>query len=351
MSSAFPSQKLQTWFELQKRELPWRENPTPYAVWVSEVMLQQTQVSVVTPYFLRWMELFPSIQALADAPLDQVIKCWEGLGYYSRARNLHKGAKFLASEHQSVFPQDPSIWSQINGLGPYTIGAIRSFAFHHRAAAVDGNVMRVLTRYFNIADDISKTATQKKIWSLATDILPQENSWIHNEALIELGATVCTRKPSCHLCPIKENCRSFIGGQTQNLPYNSRKCSTTHLYRLVVILFYQNQVLLRECGPQEIMEGLHEFPYIEITASDLLQETLQTFIQKEKLQVSKNQKLNKVSHSFTRYRAHLFPFFLQVEAPSSLKEYKWVDKENLKSLAFSSGHKQIYHQLNEFVHE
>ena len=180
---------LKKWFLIEQRDLPWRKINDPYAIWISEIMLQQTQVAVVIPYYLKWMQRFPTIQALAEAESDEVIKMWEGLGYYSRARNLHAGARYLIEFFGGILPNNESDLAKIKGLGPYTIGALLSFAFHQKKAAVDGNVMRVMARCYELDDDIAKSKTQKKIRHLVEEILPEDESWIVNEALIELGAT------------------------------------------------------------------------------------------------------------------------------------------------------------------
>lgn len=342
--------QLTQWFQSQKRDLPWRDEPTPYKVWVSEVMLQQTRVAVVIPYFERWMERFPTIQELAKAPIEEVIKLWEGLGYYSRARRLHEGAIYLCSRFGGEFPTLLSDWQSIKGLGPYTIGAIRSFAFHEKCAAVDGNVMRVLARYHHLTDDFAKAATSRRVWELASESLPDEEHWVHNEALIELGATSCGRIPKCFECPIRKGCLAHAKGVAANLPINSRKIPTTVLHRAVAIVYSSHKVLISQVEAGKVMAGLHEFPYVELesdqieNAADLLQKDL-------KLSLEVKAKLPKLVHSFTRYRANLFPFIFEVdgEQERALKQkgYRWVAKEELASLAFSSGHKRILQELKK----
>jgi A/G-specific adenine glycosylase len=200
---------LNTWFEENRRAFPWREDPTPYSVWVSEVMLQQTRASVVVPYFERWMITFPSVAALAVAPIEQVIKMWEGLGYYSRARNLHRGAQQIVDDFGGVIPSTKEELLKIRGLGPYTVAAILSFGFKQRAAAVDGNVLRVITRYAWIDQDIQKVATKRVVAEFVESFLDEKQPWVTSEALIELGATICTPAPRCALCPIQSGCAAY----------------------------------------------------------------------------------------------------------------------------------------------
>jgi A/G-specific adenine glycosylase len=254
--------ELKKWFSIHKRDLPWRENPSPYRVWVSEIMLQQTQASVVIPYFERWMTRFPTVESLASAPIEEVIKLWEGLGYYARARNLHQGARYVVEKHQGIIPNTAEQLAPIKGLGDYTIGALLSFAFHQRAAAVDGNVIRVLSRYLAIEEDVAKQPTLRKIRAEAQKMLPVEEPWIIVEALIELGATICQKKPKCSECPIRKGCQGFVKGIAQNLPYKSTKSETIALYRLVPIIEHEGCILIRKVGEGEIMSDLHEFPYL-----------------------------------------------------------------------------------------
>ena len=335
------------WFLSTKRDLPWRDNPSPYAVWVSEVMLQQTQVSVVIPYFLRWMERYPTVEALAEASLDQVIKSWEGLGYYSRARNLHAGARYLVEHHAGQLPADRESLSKIKGLGDYTIGAILSFAFHQKVAAVDGNVVRVLSRYFLIEEDVCKAKTQRIIKDLAMEILPDITPWIHAEALIELGATICTKKAKCVECPLKSSCKAFSHAAVDRLPYKSVKIRVEYLFRAVPLIVSGNKILLRRAEKGEIMSDLHEFPYFEteekgITSLALTKEILNKF----NLHVKPVQSLAKVSHGFTRYQAALSPYLFSTPETCFVDGYQWVSLHNLNALPFSSGHRRILNILN-----
>lgn len=333
--------QLKAWFLDQKRDLPWRDNPTPYAVWVSEVMLQQTQVAVVIPYFLRWMERFPTIHALAQAPVDEVIKLWEGLGYYSRARNLHEGARMVVDQFAGRLPADADSLSRIKGLGDYTIGAILSFAFHQRVPAVDGNVVRVLARYLCLKEDIAKPSTIRLIRQRLAELLPEEESWITNEALIELGATVCQRKPVCRECPLQKNCAAYAAGVADQLPFKSTKTRIEALYRVVAILQCDQHFLVRRVGEGEIMSGLHEFPYFETKPSGILVKDVRKEIQIRFGVKGQPAALPKVSHSFTRFRVQLFPFHVHCDEMPEVAGYQWLSDEQMNQLAFSSGHRRV----------
>jgi A/G-specific adenine glycosylase len=337
---------LKEWFNQEKRELPWRQTTDPYAVWISEVMLQQTQVSVVIPYYLHWMDRFPSIQALACSPLDEVIKAWEGLGYYARARHLHEGAQTLVNHFDGKLPDDEKQLKKIKGLGPYTIGAILSFAFHQKKAAVDGNVLRVLARYFAIEEDIAKPATIKKIGQMTQDLLPDEEPWIVNEALIELGATLCQRRAKCHECPIKGTCASYRLGWVEDLPIKSKGPKTEKLYREVAVIQCGDSFLVRKGEKGSVMSDLYEFPYFEGANEAPNPAMLQNKIEELfRMKISFCSSLAEVSHSFTRYHARLFPMLFMCENQPPMKGFAWMSREQLKKLAFSSGHRRIFHSL------
>ncbi len=346
MNPQFDQQALITWFEEEKRDLPWRHDPTPYQVWISEVMLQQTQIATVIPYYERWMRELPTLKHLAQAPLEHVIKLWEGLGYYSRARNLHSAAKYILEHHQGEIPQDPVLLAKIKGIGPYTLGAILSFAFHQRHPAVDGNVMRVLSRYFKIEADIGSPKTQRHIRDLAESILPHKQSWVMTEALIELGATVCKKVPNCLQCPLRTSCQAFRHGITAQLPYKSKKIKIKHLVRAVAVIHAQDKFLVRQVQEGQIMSGLHEFPYMEIEQLPFELPRLQSWIQEQLgLKTSYVQPLKETRHTFTTYQVKLLPFHFSCKTPLPVTQYKWLTMEELIQLAFPSGHRFIFSEI------
>lgn len=333
---------LRAWFLKQKRALPWRTHISPYAVLVSEIMLQQTQVATVIPYFLNWMKTFPTFLSLAHAKEEEVMKCWEGLGYYSRARNLQKAALHIVTHYQGQMPEDEASLKQIPGVGPYTAGALLSFAFHKRAAAVDGNVMRVLSRYLGIEDDIGKPFVQNQFRKMMSESLPDYEPWVISEALIELGALVCKKKADCLNCPLKNSCQARQLGLTEHLPIKSKPPKTIRLFRSVPVLMHQNQLLIRKIPEGQIMAGLHEFPYFETDEEVLDIHWLQGKIEDTfQLKTQAIRKYPAVSHGFTRYRALLSPFLLSCDHSFPVAGYFWADKELACRLSFSSGHKRI----------
>ncbi len=340
------TEPLRHWFLAEKRDLPWRNTRDPYAIWISEVMLQQTQVSVVRPYYLRWIEQFPTIKDLAAAPLEAVIKCWEGLGYYSRARNLHAGAQYVVEHYNGQLPNKEEDLSKIKGLGPYTIGAILSFAFHQKKAAVDGNVIRVLARFFQIKEDIGKSTTLKSMRVLAEKILPNEEPWIISEALIELGATVCQRKARCHQCPLKTDCKGYINGLIDQLPVKSKKIKTEYLYRAVAILHHNGLLLVKKGEKGKVMSDLYEFPFFEVTENGITSGKFSEKIEQNfSIAITQATPLSSVTHSFTRYQARLDPVLFHCNKMFAVKTMEWLPLAELQKKAFSSGHRRILQQL------
>ena len=340
----FPTEELKNWFLFEGRQLPWRHSSDPYAVWVSEIMLQQTQVSVVKEYYSRWMARFPTVAALAQAPFEEVIKLWEGLGYYSRVRHLHEAARFLLEKYDGNLPSRKEDLFLVKGLGPYTVGAILSFAFRQRAAAVDGNTIRVLTRYFGISEDVQKSSTIKKIWAIAEEILPEEEPWLVVEGLIELGATVCKREPHCAACPLRKQCCARAQGIQSALPKKGKKIKITTLQRAAHVIFCGSELLVKKGKAGQIMADLYEFPYLEKTEG----EGKFPF----NFPAEKIKDLAAVEHSFTRYRAELYPTLWKTSEKGCVPGYEWIAWEEIEKLAFSSGHKKILHLIKHeyFTH-
>jgi A/G-specific adenine glycosylase len=308
-------------------------------------------VAVVIPYFDRWMRRFPTIRALAEASIEEVIKEWEGLGYYSRERNLHEGARYVVQHYGGELPPSAEELSKIKGLGSYTIGAILSFAFHQRVAAVDGNVLRVLARFFCLEDDISKAKTVKKIRSMAQDLLPESEPWIVSEALIELGATVCMRTPKCGECPLRPACTAYAGGMSEQLPIKSGKTQAVALYRAVAVLSCEDTLLVGRGAKGKVMADLCEFPYFEFSQASIEKEEVVKHAAKAfDLEMAWKQELSPVRHSFTRYRALLVPHLFFVKHPKNVKGFEWLSIEALKSSAFSSGHRRIFSEVQASAH-
>ncbi|NDI35147.1 A/G-specific adenine glycosylase [Chengkuizengella sediminis] len=259
-------QELLNWFRENKRDLPWRKHKNPYYIWISEIMLQQTRVDTVIPYFENFIDKFPTIETLADAPEDDVLKAWEGLGYYSRARNLHSAVKEVKASYGSVVPDSPKDISSLKGVGPYTAGAVLSIAYDKPEPAVDGNVMRVLSRYFLIQEDITKVSTRTSMEKIIREIIPHDAASDFNQGLMELGALVCSPKsPKCLTCPVREHCEARLNGIEESLPIKKKAKPPKVEQRLVALIegigVNKGKILIRQRPDKGLLAGMWELPH------------------------------------------------------------------------------------------
>lgn len=260
------SNNLLNWFQTYQRDLPWRRTKNPYHIWVSEIMLQQTRVDTVIPYFYRFIEQFPTIDALAEAPEEHVLKAWEGLGYYSRARNLQTAVREVKERYGGVVPSNKAEISTLRGVGPYTAGAILSIAYNQPEPAVDGNVMRVLSRYFLIEEDIMKGSTRVLMEKLIPGLIPEGAASDFNQALMELGALVCTPKaPYCLTCPVMEHCAGRLAGMEESLPIKKKSKPPRLENRIVALIegsgLNEGKVLIRQRPQEGLLARMWELPH------------------------------------------------------------------------------------------
>lgn len=269
------SNRLVNWYHIHKRDLPWRETIDPYYIWLSEVILQQTRVQQGLPYYQRFVEAFPTVKDLALAPQEDVLKLWQGLGYYSRARNLHKAAQQVVTSGE--FPDNFKDLLELKGVGEYTAAAIASFAFNEAVAVVDGNVYRVLSRIYGIATPINESAGIKEFKKLANQLLDPKNAAAHNQAIMELGALQCVPKnPNCSVCPFQTDCVAFNDSRIDELPVKIKKTKVKNLFHHYIVLDTPDHKTVMQQRPQSgIWAGLFEFPYLESNGPILLDELLQ----------------------------------------------------------------------------
>lgn len=257
------------WFDSNHRPLPWKEETNPYLVWLSEIILQQTRVAQGLPYFNAFKKRFPTIKDLADAPEDEVMRLWEGLGYYSRARNLHATAKHIAYDLKSVFPSTYQDIIKLKGVGAYTAAAIASFAYKLPHAVVDGNVYRVLSRYFGIETAIDSTQGKKEFAKLAQDLLEHSKPDAYNQAIMDFGATHCTPKsPKCPSCIYKSTCKAYNTQKIDKLPFKSKKITKRERFFNFLVINVNNKVLIQKREEKDIWRNLYQFPLIETTKLD-----------------------------------------------------------------------------------
>lgn len=307
------------WFDQHgRKDLPWQQNPTPYRVWVSEIMLQQTQVATVIPYYERFMQSFPDVNALADADQDAVLKHWAGLGYYSRARNLHAAAQYVQQTFSGVVPDTLESLIDLSGIGRSTAGAILSLAYQQAQPILDGNVKRVLTRFHAISGWTGKSAVQKQLWTIAEQSLPakkknncQRNS-DYTQAMMDLGATVCTRsKPSCLLCPIQSACKALQQGNPTDYPTpKPRKAIPDRKAIILLIMNIESQVLLHKRPVPGIWGGLWSLPQFEER-----NEATAWYNKQYGGRLDEADELSFFSHTFSHFRLHVQP--LRVTLPSA----------------------------------
>ncbi len=327
------SKRLLKWHKKEgRKDLPWQQDISPYKVWISEIMLQQTQVSTAIPYFLEFIQRFPNIDTLANSSEDEVLSYWSGLGYYTRARNIFKSAKLIKSEFKSKIPDSIEELVSLPGIGRSTAGAIRSIGYGLKAPILDGNVKRVLSRYFKIEEDLSKSSAQKKLWFLAEELLPKSNFNIYSQAIMDLGAIVCKKKkPHCSLCPHSESCLSNKHGITELIPLKVKKKEKPrrNLYWLVAI-DQKGRFALQQKNQKGVWEGLWTF--LEFEETGLRDDYSKNLIKESKL-ISK-EKL-KIKHNFSHYNLDIDSLILKFESESSKKlvnNQTWFNVSDLKSI-------------------
>jgi A/G-specific adenine glycosylase len=335
------SKRLLSWYQMHRRKLPWRETRDPYAIFVSELMLQQTQVKTVIPYYERWMKRFPNAKKLAEASEEEVLKLWEGLGYYRRARFLHQAAKLIFQKYNGKFPKNPEDISNLPGVGRYTLGAVGSIAFDLKLPIVDGNVVRVLSRWFGIRTPFPKSRDQ--IWSLAEEVLPDRETGDFNQALMELGATVClTAKPDCSHCPIKKGCWAFAKGCQMDLPNLPQRPKTIHQSEFAGFVVQKGKVLLSQRQKGGRMEGLWQFPSVTLSSSkkngsSIWKTTFGTF--------RKAAELRRLRYHITHYRIDLQLHQILGLSLKKNSETRWVDLPQATDLPFTSAHRKLADQF------
>jgi A/G-specific adenine glycosylase len=333
--------RLLAWADVSLRDLPWRQVRDPYRVWVSEIMLQQTRVETVIPYYERWMARFPTVEALAEASLDDALKCWEGLGYYARCRNLHRAAQIVVQRHDGRLPADREALIALPGIGPYTVGAILSLAFGQRAAVLDGNVRRVLSRVFALDDDPREAATRKRLWALAESLVPAEQAGRFNEALMDLGATICAPKsPGCIGCPLREICRAYAMGAPENYPRSVRRAPTPHYVVAAGVIWRDGLLLIAQRPLEGLLGGMWEFPGGKREAGETLAECLKRELREEMdIEVEVKGELTVVRHAYTHFRVTVHALECAYRSgrapkPIGVRDWRWVTLDELDDYAF-----------------
>ncbi len=344
-------EKLLHWFEENQRDLPWREHYEPYAVWISEIMLQQTQVKTALPYFHRWMKELPTVKDVAESSEDKILKLWEGLGYYSRARNLQKAAKVIMEKHDGVFPEDYDSILALPGIGKYTAAAISSIAFEKDEALVDGNVIRVLARLMGFKENTRLPENEKKVWELAEALLPKGEARNFNQALMEFGALMCTPKaPKCMECPVQKNCSAYEKNEVEQIPNRGPKKEHVKLDIALGIIKKSNKIFIQKRPSTGLMGGLWEFPGGKIEAKEKPEEALKREIKEEVgIEIKNIKKLKIINHAYTKFKVKLHCYEADFEnGEVELKaatDGKWVELNDLNEYPFPAANVQLIADL------
>lgn len=336
------------WYSKHQRDLPWRRSLDPYAVWVSEMMLQQTQVTTVIPYFQHWMQRFPDVQALADADESDVLHAWQGLGYYSRARNLRRAAQEIVRRHEGRLPDSVVELRKLPGIGPYSAGAIASIAYGRREPLVDGNVIRVLTRLCALRGDPSRAPLKTELWEVARTLLPTQRPGDFNQALMELGATVCTpRAPRCEACPLQSQCWAREQQLVQELPELPARPKATPVQMVALVARRGERVLVEKLGSDAPRwAGMWLFPQLETGAGETSEQAAKRALSAAAaLSCGTTSLLCVVRHTVTRFRITLSAYVTRaphgVACSPTGAELSWKRADELASLAMPKAHRAI----------
>jgi A/G-specific adenine glycosylase len=343
------SSKLLAWYHANKRTLPWRGHSSAYAVWVSEIMLQQTRVEAVIPYFEKWMRVFPTIQALAIASEQEVLNAWEGLGYYSRARNLHKAAKIVVEQYKGNIPRDLDELRKLPGIGRYTLGAIASIAFGMDVSALDGNIKRVYARIFDIEEPVDSLAGEKLLWDLADKNLPKGHAGDYNQALMDLGATICVPKnPRCSICPVMKHCRARQNGTQNQRPVKTPKKDVPHYVHAAAVVIERRKVLLAQRPSKGLLGGMWEFPNGPVSgdpAAELpraLKSGYGLRLRVKRVQAPrKKAALGIVEHGYSHFSVTVHVFLCELDLMPEETNLKWVSLNSLQEYPMGKIDRQI----------
>lgn len=323
---------LMRWYRKHGRDLPWRRSDDPYAIWIAEVMLQQTRVETVRPYYERWLAAFPDVLRLAQAPEQRVLKLWEGLGYYSRARNLLQAAQIVAGEYAGHLPRDVTELRRLPGIGPYTAGAIASIAFGRRASVLDGNVARVLARLFDLRAPIDRPRGRRLLWKLADGCLPARRPGDHNQALMDLGAIICRPKdPDCPACPLRGLCRAAQRRTQHKRPVTSRRRETPSHVHASAVIQQRGRFLLSRRPTNGLLGGLWEFPQVRLNGNSTAGLTRLVRSQYD-LRVRPRALLITLRHAYSHFRVVVHAFRCDLISQPVARKMRWVSAAELKAL-------------------
>ncbi|MCP5051847.1 MAG: A/G-specific adenine glycosylase [bacterium] len=352
----FPVQRLLDWYTENKRDLPWRLTNDIYPIWLSEVMLQQTQVATVIPYYLRFLERFPTIETLARASEDEVLKMWEGLGYYSRIRNLHRAAREVVEVYHGKIPAQPDVFRKLPGVGPYIVAAVLSIARGIPLPAVDGNVMRVYTRFRGIGDDIRKTATRNRISDDLQRFMPRHAASDFTQAFMELGALICSPKtPKCNACPLKPRCVAFTTQSIPAYPFKSPRGKVPHHQVSVAVITRGERFYIQKRPSKGHLGGLWEFPGGKAEAGETPEQALVRECREELgVGIEILDKLAVVRHAYSHFKITMSVFICglngrEVHQPEG-HSFQWITIDRLEDYPFPGANHKFFPRLRDYFH-
>jgi A/G-specific adenine glycosylase len=338
--------RLLHWFGQNGRDLPWRKARDPYAIWISEVMLQQTRVVTVIPYYQRFLKSFPTVHHLAKSDLSKVLKIWEGLGYYSRARNLHRASRIILNHFKGKLPDHPADLLKLPGIGKYTAGAILSIAYNKEAPILDGNVKRVLSRLFGISGHGASGKAEGLLWKISGSLIPKGRSNSFNQAIMDLGAMICTPKdPSCHHCPLLRYCKAKASGNPEKYPPRGVKKRIPHIEAISGVILRNGKVLLNQRPPTGLLGGLWEFPNWRREDNGRLRLRLRDHVKKEMgMNVRVKEPFGIFKQTFTHFKLTLRVF--NCESIAGRGKGKWVPIKDLDQFAMSRINRRIAQMID-----
>ena len=346
MAESVFTKKLLSWYHKKARDLPWRRTHDPYRIWLSEVMLQQTQVDTVISYYERWLKKYPTLEKVAQASEDEILKLWEGLGYYARARNFHKACQKVAESHLGKVPSDPNVFSTLKGVGPYTLAAVQSIAFQNPFPAMDGNIKRIVSRLFRIDEPSSKALSH--IGAFLQKNISQKNPGDFNQALMDIGAMICHPKnPKCFECPLSLDCEALQFKQTHVYPIPEEKNPRPHYRAAVGVVWKGNKLLISKRKSEGLLGGLWEFPGGKMKPGESAKDCVEREVKEEVgVDVEAIKSVGAIEHVYTHFSIEMEGFLCRYlkGKPQTLEcaDWKWISFPELKKFAFPTANRKLF---------